>query len=131
MQEIISKKDIGGRIKSLRIDRGFSQEQFAESIHLSRSNYSQIELGNQFPTYEVLLKIARYYGKSYEWILHGKDGVFNGIRFPKENTDMNHISKLIDLSEHLSGCIARFESTIEQLQNEISKFKELQDRQNV
>ncbi|HXS35245.1 MAG TPA: helix-turn-helix transcriptional regulator [Flavipsychrobacter sp.] len=131
MQEIISKKDIGGRIKSLRTDKGFSQEQFAETIHLSRSNYSQIELGNQFPTYEVLLKISRYYGKSYEWILHGKDGIFSNMKFPKEAAEVNYISKLLQLSEHLGGCITKFESTIQELQNEITKLKETQNKQSV
>jgi transcriptional regulator with XRE-family HTH domain len=40
-------------------------------LQLSRSNYSQIELGNQFPTFHTLHILARYYSKSYEWLLHG------------------------------------------------------------
>ena len=71
MQEILSKKDIGERIKKLRVNSGFSQFFISEVLQLSRSNYSQIELGNQFPTFHTLHILARYYGKSYEWLLHG------------------------------------------------------------
>ncbi|RZJ90178.1 MAG: XRE family transcriptional regulator [Chryseobacterium sp.] len=71
MQEILSKKDIGERIKKLRIKGGLSQAFVSDVLQLSRSNYSQIELGNQFPTFHTLHILARYYGKSYEWLLHG------------------------------------------------------------
>ena len=71
MQEILSKKDVGERIKELRIRSGLSQFFISEVLQLSRSNYSQIELGNQFPTFHTLHILARYYSKSYEWLLHG------------------------------------------------------------
>ena len=71
MQEILSKRDIGDRIKNLRVTAGLSQSFISEILQLSRSNYSQIELGNQFPTFHTLHILARYYSKSYEWLLHG------------------------------------------------------------
>ncbi|MHB8208514.1 helix-turn-helix domain-containing protein [Mucilaginibacter sp.] len=73
MQEILSKIDIGQRIKSLRVEHNYSQAYIANLLNISRSNYSQIELGNQFPTYEALSLIASYYSKSYDWLLHGAD----------------------------------------------------------
>ena len=76
MQEILSKKNIGERIKILRVNNNHSQLFVADILSLSRSNYSQIELGNQFPTFETLYTISRYYSKSYDWLLHGfKSGV--------------------------------------------------------
>jgi transcriptional regulator with XRE-family HTH domain len=71
MQEILSRKDIGERIKALRVDKGLSQAYIAKILNLSRSNYSQIELGNQYPTFTILHAISRYYSKSYDWLLHG------------------------------------------------------------
>ncbi len=71
MQEILSKKNIGERIKELRVNNGLSQAFIANILHLSRSNYSQIELGNQYPTFNTLHEIAKYYTKTYEWLLHG------------------------------------------------------------
>lgn len=73
MQEILSKKDIGERIKELRVNNGYSQAFIANILNLSRSNYSQIELGNQYPSFNTLHEIARYYSKTYEWLLHGID----------------------------------------------------------
>ncbi|MCD0486968.1 helix-turn-helix domain-containing protein [Pedobacter sp. MC2016-14] len=71
MQEILSKKAIGERIKKLRVENGLSQSFLANILKLSRSNYSQIEIGNQFPSYQTLLAISKYFQKSYEWLLHG------------------------------------------------------------
>lgn len=73
MQEILSKKNIGNRIKFIRQKNGHSQDFIAKSLNISRSNYSQIEIGNQYPSYETLHLIARFYSVSYNWILHGFD----------------------------------------------------------
>lgn len=50
-----------------------SQSSIASILNISRSNYSQIELGNQYPTYDSLSIIARYFSKSYSWLLHGDE----------------------------------------------------------
>lgn len=73
MQEILSKRSIGQRIKALRLENNYSQAFIAGLLNISRSNYSQIELGNQFPTYEALSLVASYYNKTYDWLLHGPD----------------------------------------------------------
>ncbi len=72
MQEILSRESIGSRIRSLRLQNGHSQETVSKFLGMSRGNYSQIELGNQFPTYDMLFKIAIFYSRSYEWLLHGR-----------------------------------------------------------
>lgn len=72
MQEILSKEMISKRIRGLRLVHSFSQETISRFLGMSRGNYSQIELGNQFPTYEMLFKLSVFYNKSYEWLLHGR-----------------------------------------------------------
>ncbi|EHQ24374.1 helix-turn-helix domain-containing protein [Mucilaginibacter paludis] len=87
MQEILSKKKIGERIRSVRLERHYSQAFVASILNISRSNYSQIEIGNQFPSFESLSKIASYYSKSYEWLLHGQEAdpyVENSARSSQE-----------------------------------------------
>ncbi|WP_219223579.1 helix-turn-helix domain-containing protein [Pedobacter antarcticus] len=71
MQEILSKKLLGNRIKSLRLEKAYAQSEVAAILNLSRSNYSQIELGNQYPSYNTLQAISLHYQKSYTWLLHG------------------------------------------------------------
>lgn len=80
MQEILSKESIGSRIRSLRLQNGHSQETVSKFLGMSRGNYSQIELGNQFPTYDMLFKISIFYSQSYEWLLHGQS--FPSILMP-------------------------------------------------
>lgn len=97
MQEILSKTSIGNRLKDLRLQAGMSQAEISQLLEISRSNYSQIELGNQFPTFEVLCRLASIYSKTYEWLLHGsvnnfkkngnlKSGYIKGVKDkPAEN----------------------------------------------
>jgi transcriptional regulator with XRE-family HTH domain len=82
MQEMLSKIVLGHRIKSLRTENGYNQARIAEILNLSRSNYSQIELGYQYPTFNTLILLSQHYRKSYEWFLHGTEetklGEYNG-----------------------------------------------------
>jgi len=71
MQDIISKKSIGERLRTLRLSKDLSQAEISDTLGLSRSHYSQVELGKQFPSYQVLSRASSFYGKPYEWILHG------------------------------------------------------------
>lgn len=64
---------MGLRIKSLRLESGYSQLFIANLLGLSRSNYSQIEIGNQYPSFNSLIKIASIYSKSYDWLIHGSE----------------------------------------------------------
>jgi len=92
MQEIPSKKAVGERIKNLRKKNKLSQVFISDQLGISRSNYSQIELGNQFPSYTSLHIIARYYSKSYEWLLHGEESAAIGTVSENEQ----EIDKLIE-----------------------------------
>lgn len=49
---------LGGKIKSLRKDLGFSQEEFAEEIGVNRGTIIRIESGTQNSTIGMLLTIS-------------------------------------------------------------------------
>ncbi len=53
------KKALGEKIKRLRKERGYTQEQFAEMIDISSRNVSNIEQGLSFPKPETLEKIVK------------------------------------------------------------------------
>ncbi len=53
------KKELGEKIKRLRKERGYTQEQFAEMIDISSRNVSNIEQGISFPKPETLEKIVK------------------------------------------------------------------------
>ena len=51
------KKQIGQRIKQLRQQKGFSQEQFAEKLGIATRTLCGIEIGKNFFTSDTLEKI--------------------------------------------------------------------------
>ena len=51
------KKQLGARIKSLRQEKGYSQEQFAEKLGIASRTLCGIEIGKNFFTADTLEKI--------------------------------------------------------------------------
>lgn len=48
------KKNLGKRIKEIRLELGFTQEQLADKLNISAKSLSQIETGNNFVSAETL-----------------------------------------------------------------------------
>lgn len=55
------RSDIGKKIKSLRLDKGISQEKLAEYVNMSREHISCIERGKHLPTVETLYNMAKFF----------------------------------------------------------------------
>ncbi len=53
------KKELGEKIKRIRKQRGYTQEELAEMIDISSRNLSNIELGNSYPKPETLEKFLK------------------------------------------------------------------------
>ena len=51
--------NFGKHIKSMRIDAGLSQEEFAEKLNIHRTYVSFIERGQRNPSLKMLFKISR------------------------------------------------------------------------
>jgi transcriptional regulator with XRE-family HTH domain len=68
----IDWKTVGRRIRELR---GFDtkQAELAEAVGVAQSHISAIERGQTEPGATVILRIAKVYGKSIEWLLTGLD----------------------------------------------------------
>lgn len=71
---------IGITIKKIREEKGLTQQQVADLVHMHRSNYSRIESGERDLSLEAVSKIARYLGMSIDQLVH-----FDG-RLPAEIT---------------------------------------------
>ena len=52
------KKNLGNRIREIRISRSLTQEVLAELVNISAKSLSQIELGNNFVSAETLEDIC-------------------------------------------------------------------------
>lgn len=56
------------RLKELRLQHGFSQEELAGKIGIKRNSYSDWENGKCKPNYGKLEKIADFFGVSLDWL---------------------------------------------------------------
>ena len=52
------KKDLGIKIKRMRLKRGMTQESLSEAVNISQRTLSGIEIGENFCTAETLDKIT-------------------------------------------------------------------------
>ena len=58
-----------GRIRDIRNDRGLTQKQIAEILHVSQNTYSQYEIGtSRFPL-DVVVKLAEFYDVSIDYLV--------------------------------------------------------------
>lgn len=54
---MVDYKDIGRRIRSIRLDRGITQEQLAEAVGVGVTHISHIETGSGIPSLQVFIDI--------------------------------------------------------------------------
>lgn len=56
-------------IRSLRVDKGFTQKQIAQYLGISQNTYSQYEIGVLNYPVDVLIKLAEFYNVSVDYLL--------------------------------------------------------------
>jgi len=66
MNLTLSQKQIGQRIAELRKLKGFSQEDLAKSVNISRPSLTQIELGNRSVDVFELQRLSQVLGFSLD-----------------------------------------------------------------
>ena len=57
-------------VRSLRAQRGLSQQQLAHALDVSRQTINAIETGRYTPSLPLAIALARYFGASVEEIFH-------------------------------------------------------------
>lgn len=61
------------RLKDLREDLDLKQQEIAEYLHIKQNTYSQYENGQRQIPIDVLIKLAKYYKVSTDYILGVSD----------------------------------------------------------
>lgn len=61
--------ETGKRIKDLRIENNLSQTQFSLKIGVANNTVSQYETGKSYPSIEVLIKIAKLFDTTTDYLL--------------------------------------------------------------
>lgn len=57
------------RIRNIRIDRGYSQKEIGELLNVKQNTYSQYEVGTLNYPLDVVVKLAKFYGTSVDYLL--------------------------------------------------------------
>jgi len=63
-------KHIGKTIKSIREEKGLTQQQIAELVNMHRSNYSRVEAGDRDLSLDAVNKIASYFGMTIDELVN-------------------------------------------------------------
>ncbi len=61
--------EFGDNLKKLRKGRGMTQRELGSKIGLSKAVISKYETGLGYPSFDVLIRIARYFGVSTDYLL--------------------------------------------------------------
>ena len=69
------------RIRDLREDRDLKQKEIADYLNCSQVCYSHYELGKRDIPTEILIKLAKFYKTSTDYILGLKDEMWISVGF--------------------------------------------------
>ena len=61
------------RIRNLRIDNGYTQQQVADYLNVRQNTYSQYETGVLYYSLEMVGKLADLYGVSVDYLMDRTD----------------------------------------------------------
>ena len=65
----------GDKLKALRIEKGWTQQQLASRMELVNATISAYEQGAKYPSVEVLIKICETFNVSADYLLGLSDSV--------------------------------------------------------
>ncbi|PRR86012.1 helix-turn-helix domain-containing protein [Clostridium luticellarii] len=85
-------------LKELRYEKDVKQEDVAKAIGISKSGYGYYEQGRSMPDPEMLLKLAKYFNVSADYLL-GNTDIKEPIDVPQEYTDKYKVTKR-DIKQH-------------------------------
>lgn len=95
-QIVVTKKEIGARIKLLRQERGLTQVELGERLDMTQPNLSAIERGARGVTVHQVVRIAKALAVSTDQILLAEKAPAPGRR-PKKGL-MRRLERLAELN---------------------------------
>ena len=98
------QKEIGDRLKKLREDSNYTQEQIAIYLGITQGQLSKIENGNRTLNLNLLDKISSLYSCSHEYILLKSDEYSIpkvAFRVSENFVDLNVVAKMNQIIENL------------------------------
>ena len=92
--------DFGNRLKELRLNAGLSQKQLADKLWITKATVSYYELSERNPSPEILIKIAKVFHVTTDYML--------GIEDKQKYLDVSDLTDdEIDLLRHTINVIRK------------------------
>ena len=64
------------RMKLLRTELGYTQEEFAKRLGLARNSIANYEIGRREPTNAIIFSICREFGVNEDWLRNGTEPMY-------------------------------------------------------
>ncbi len=106
------------RLKELRVNRNLLQRDVADVLNCSTTVYCRYEKGEREPPFDIIFRLADYYGVSVDYLL-GREESKNDV--PKEKTPADKRAEAKTLLESM---------TDEQYQSALQYLKFLKSQRN-
>lgn len=116
---------IGKRIRKYREEKGISQEELAEKLHISRSTYQRIENGETNSWVNHIENICTSLDVNMEDILKPEEGYtqINKENTSNENSSNNMIQNQTNNYSTPEKLIEQYEERIKELKDQIEYWK--------
>ena len=72
-EEELQLKALGERLRKYRLEKGFSQESFAEKTQLDRTYISGLERGKRNPSFLIIRRISKVLEISEQQLFESRD----------------------------------------------------------
>lgn len=97
-------KKSGERIRQLRVQCGYTQEEFAKTLNVDRSTLSRIESGKRSCSLDLLIQLSDLFGVTLDYLVLGKNSL--GVLLIDEK------ARLKEHIEWLIGQLEKFKSIL-------------------
>ena len=87
--------DFGATLKRLRLEAGYTQQQLADKLRVTKSVISYYELQERYPSPEILIKLSSIFHVSTDYLL-GLDKEETVSLAGLEKDDVIIVKKMID-----------------------------------
>jgi transcriptional regulator with XRE-family HTH domain len=76
MKREVKFQGIGDRLKQLREHLKYSREEMSSHFSLTKSGYDRNERGETFPSGNMLIRLAKNFGVSMDWLLFDRGPMY-------------------------------------------------------
>lgn len=88
--------DFGEKLKNLRIEKGFTQMQLAAHLGITKSVISAYESSLRSPSYDILIRLARTFGVTTDYLLGLEKGDVIDVSGLSER-EIEAVVKIVDI----------------------------------